>query len=104
MLFLPQDNKVLEAALRDAEQSQKLFLQRLFPTLKTATIKSNKHNEWLEEFAVEANNYIQQANNIQQTESTNQDHDHEDKLQKLEAQVTHYKSVLAETVSSLNFT
>ena len=36
-----QDTKVLEAALRDAEVSQKDFLQRLFPSIKA--IEGEKH-------------------------------------------------------------
>ena len=42
-----QDTKVLEAALRDAEVSQKDFLQRLFPSVKAT--EGEKHCDLLED-------------------------------------------------------
>jgi len=87
------DTKEIEAALRDSEQSQKVFLQRLFPDLKTS-IKAKKHNEWLEEFATQAKAVALVANKKSVED--------EGKLQKLDGQVKHYKSVLAETEKMLN--
>ena len=94
---------MLEAAIRDAEQSQKLFLQRLFPSFKSPAFKKNqKHNEWLEEFASEANKWIDEA--LAEAQSSQVEVGAEtavdgEKITKLEGQVKHYKSVLAETVS-----
>ena len=53
-----QDTKVLEAALRDAEVSQKDFLQRLFPSVKAT--EGEKHCDWLEDFASKANKWIEE--------------------------------------------
>merc|ERR1711971_1320284 len=52
------DTKVLEAALRDAEVSQKDFLQRLFPSVKAT--EGEKHCDWLEDFASKANKWIEE--------------------------------------------
>ena len=83
-----QDTKEIGAALRDAEQSQKVFLQRLFPDI--TALKAEKHNDWLDEFAVQATKAMV-ANKKRAEED-------EGKLQKLDDKVEHYKSVLAETV------
>merc|ERR1712051_806649 len=96
------DTKVLEAALRDAEVSQKDFLQRLFPSVKAT--EGEKHCDWLEDFASKANKWIEEQATAAATASkaaiaTNEE---EDKLQKLEGQVEHYKVVLAETETILN--
>ena len=56
--YLLQDTKVLEAALRDAEVSQKDFLQRLFPSVKAT--EGEKHCDWLEDFASKANKWIEE--------------------------------------------
>lgn len=81
--------------LESGEQSEKLFLQRLFPSVKTAAFKAQKHNEWLEEFAKEATTAT--------TKPAKKANNEGDKLQKLEGQVKHYKAVLAETVSFHSF-
>ena len=95
-------------ALRDAEQSQKLLLQRLFPKVKAAAIKKvQKHNDWLEEFAGLTNQWLAEelAQKLAQNapkkadKSQSKPQENEEQLQKLEGQVKHYKSVLAETVS-----
>jgi len=107
------DTKVLEAALRDAEVSQKDFLQRLFPSVTVAEAKTGqKHEDWLEEFAREAQKWIEEQAAkaskaatdaaAQINVASNDDNDAEDKLQKLEGQVEHYKTVLAETENMLN--
>ena len=97
--YFLQDTKVLEAALGDAEVSQKDFLQRLFPSVKAT--EGEKHCDWLEDFASKANKWIEEQATAAATASkaaiaTSEE---EDKLQKLEGQVEHYKVVLAETVS-----
>ena len=98
-----QDTKALEAAILDSEASQKDFLQRLFPNV-TASQAKEKHSDWLESFAVEVNKWkddtASKASALA-TEAANKASDSasEDKLQKLEGQVEHYKAVLAETVS-----
>ena len=56
--YFLQDTKVLEAALRDAEVSQKDFLQRLFPSVKAT--EGEKHCDWLEDFASKANKWIEE--------------------------------------------
>ena len=56
--YFLQDTKVLEAALRDAEVSQKDFLQRLFPSVKAT--EEEKHCDWLEDFASKANKWIEE--------------------------------------------
>lgn len=96
------DTKALEAALRDAEVSQKDFLQRLFPSVKAT--EGEKHCDWLEDFASKANKWIEEQATAAATASkaaiaTSEE---EDKLQKLEGQVEHYKVVLAETETILN--
>merc|ERR1712172_323095 len=96
------DTRVLEAALRDAEVSQKDFLQRLFPSVKAT--EEEKHCDWLEDFASKANKWIEEQAIAAATASkaaiaTSEE---EDKLQKLEGQVEHYKVVLAETETILN--
>ena len=97
-----QDTKALEAAILDSEASQKDFLQRLFPTV--ASQAKEKHSDWLEAFAVEVNKWkddtASKASALA-TEAANKASESasEDKLQKLEGQVEHYKAVLAETVS-----
>jgi len=96
------DTKVLEAALNDAEVSQKDFLQRLFPSVKAT--EEEKHCDWLEDFASKANKWIEEQATAAATASkaaiaTSEE---EDKLQKLEGQVEHYKVVLAETETILN--
>merc|ERR1712156_1386560 len=99
------DTKALEAAILDSEASQKDFLQRLFPTV--ASQAKEKHSDWLEAFAVEVNKWkddtASKASALA-TEATNKASESasEDKLQKLEGQVEHYKAVLAETESMLN--
>ena len=60
-----QDTKVLEAALRDAEVSQKDFLQRLFPSVKAT--EEEKHCDWLEDFASKANKWIEEQANAAAT-------------------------------------
>merc|ERR1712051_939302 len=96
------DTKVLEAALRDAEVSQKDFLQRLFPSVKAT--EGEKHCDWLEDFASKANKCIEEQATAAATASKAAiaTSDEEDKLQKLEGQVEHYKVVLAETETILN--
>jgi len=96
------DTKVLEAALRDAEVSQKDFLQRLFPSVKAT--EEEKHCDWLEDFASKANKWIEEQANAAATASKAAiaASEEEDKLQKLEGQVEHYKVVLAETETILN--
>jgi len=100
------DTKALEAAILDSEASQKDFLQRLFPNV-TASQAKEKHSDWLEAFAVEVNKWkddtASKASALA-TEAANKASDSasEDKLQKLEGQVEHYKAVLAETESMLN--
>lgn len=74
-----------QVVLHEAEQSQKLFLQRLFPEVTAKVVKAKKHNDWLEEFATHLS--------ASKTE--------EDQLNKLEGQISHYKTVLAETVSNI---
>jgi len=100
------DTKVLEAALRDAEVSQKDFLQRLFPSVKAT--EEEKHSDWLEDFSSQANKWIEEQATAAATASkaaigtSEEDSKSEDKLQKLEGQVEHYKVVLAETETILN--
>merc|ERR1711956_106384 len=99
---LNNDTKVLEAALNDAEVSQKDFLQRLFPSVKAT--EEEKHCDWLEDFASKANKWIEEQATAAATASkaaiaTSEE---EDKLQNLEGQVEHYKVVLAETETILN--
>ena len=65
-------------------------MQRLFPDIRA--IKAKKHNEWLEHFATEATKAMDDVN------KKNQEDEDEGKMQQLEGQVKHYKSVLAETV------
>lgn len=84
-MFVFQDSAKQNEVLRDAELSQKAFLQRLFPDVAEKVVKAKKHDDWLEEF----------ASCLSKTPAS------EDQLQKLEGQINHYKSVLAETVSPL---
>jgi len=100
------DTKALEAAVLDAEASQKDFLQRLFPSVSASEAKE-KHSDWLEAFAIEVNKWkddtASKASALATqaaTEASNAAS--EDKLQKLEGQVDHYKAVLAETENMLN--
>merc|ERR1719362_1145609 len=94
------DTKVLEAALRDAEVSQKDFLQRLFPSVKAT--EGEKHCDWLEDFASKANKWIEEQATATASKAAIATSEEEDKLQKLEGQVEHYKVVLAETETILN--
>merc|ERR1711935_154699 len=108
------------AAVVDAEASQKDFLQRLFPSV-TASEAKEKHSDWLEAFAEEVNKWkddtaskasalaTEAATEASKasalateaaTEASNSAS--EDKLQKLDGQVEHYKAVLAETENMLN--
>merc|ERR1711860_110338 len=93
------------SVLRDAEQSQKLFLQRLFPDeLKDISTKVS-HKDWLEELAlkVEHSKVVASRNQVAKELKEQQKEEikgsSEEDLQKLEGQVKHYKSVLDETVS-----
>lgn len=98
--LLFQDNEDVKASvLRDAEQSQKLFLQRLFP-VEMKDIKAKSHQDWLEELAlkVEHSKVVASRTEVAKELKQKQDDSKED-LQKLEGQVKHYKSVLDETVS-----
>jgi len=103
------DNEDVKASvLRDAEQSQKLFLQRLFPVeMKDISTKSS-HKDWLEELAlkVEHSKVVasrkQVAKELQEQQKEEIKGSSEDDLQKLEGQVKHYKSVLDETETMLN--
>merc|ERR1719362_501255 len=94
------DTKVLEAALRDAEVSQKDFLQRLFPSVKAT--EGEKHCDWLEDFASKTNKWIEEQATATASKAAIATSEEEDKLQKLEGQVEHYKVVLAETETILN--
>ena len=99
--LLFQDNEDVKASvLRDAEQSQKLFLQRLFP-VEMKDIKAKSHQDWLEELAlkVEHSKVVASRTEVAKELKQKQDDSKED-LQKLEGQVKHYKSVLDETVRS----
>jgi len=111
LLKKPSDNKkelqsVLKEAEQEAEQSQKLFLQRLFPEIKASeAIKG--HNEWLDQFAFEVNKFKEESKQTadkckQQEEKPPVPAVDDEQLQKLEGQVKHYKSVLAETETMLN--
>ena len=80
--------------LRDAEQSQKLFLQRLFPDLKD--IKAKSHKDWLEELASKV---VKSRKDLESTKQNQAEQPSSEEVQKLEGQVKHYKSVLDETVS-----
>jgi len=100
------DTKALEAAVVDAEASQKDFLQRLFPSV-TASEAKEKHSDWLEAFAVEVNKWkddtASKASALATEAATEASNSaSEDKLQKLDGQVEHYKAVLAETENMLN--
>lgn len=79
----------------ESEQNQKLFLQRLFPDIK-APKANQSHQDWLEVFADEVNK-CKNVNKQQPKPSVDNE-----QLQKLEGQVKHYKSVLAETENMLN--
>ena len=100
-----QDNEDVKASvLRDAEQSQKLFLQRLFPDeLKDISTKVS-HKDWLEELAlkVEHSKVVASRNQVAKELQEQQKEEikgSSEELEKLEGQVKHYKSVLDETVS-----
>ena len=101
-----QDNEDVKASvLRDAEQSQKLFLQRLFPVEMKDISTKVSHKDWLEELAlkVEHSKVVasrnQVAKELQEQQKEEIKGSSEEDLQKLEGQVKHYKSVLDETVS-----
>ena len=83
--------------LRDAEQSQKLFLQRLFPDLKD--IKAKSHKDWLEELASKV---VKSRKDLMESKQNQAAQPSSEEVQKLEGQVKHYKSVLDETVSTFN--
>merc|ERR1712203_1119887 len=46
-----EQKQELESVLKESEESQKQFLQRLFPDIQAAT--NNSHGEWLNEFEQE---------------------------------------------------
>jgi len=104
-----QDNEDVKASvLRDAEQSQKLFLQRLFPVEMKDISTKVSHKDWLEELAlkVEHSKVVasrnQVAKELQEQQKEEIKGSSEEDLQKLEGQVKHYKSVLDETETMLN--
>ena len=102
LVFLFQDNEDVKASvLRDAEQAQKLFLQRLFPVeMKDITAKSS-HKDWLEELAskVEHSKVLASRKEVAKELQQKEIKGSSEELEKLEGQVKHYKSVLDETVS-----
>jgi len=104
MLKNPNEQKQeLESVLKESEESQKQFLQRLFPDIQ-ATNKS--HGEWLNEFETEVIKFKESKQEIPapvvvEAPAAVAVVDDEE-LKKLEGQVTHYKSVLAETEAMLN--
>ena len=108
LVFLFQDNEDVKASvLRDAEQAQKLFLQRLFPVeMKdiTMTAKSS-HKDWLEELAskVEHSKVLASRKEVAKELQQKEIKGSSEELEKLEGQVKHYKSVLDETVSFKNW-
>jgi len=101
------DNEDVKASvLRDAEQAQKLFLQRLFPVeMKdiTMTAKSS-HKDWLEELAskVEHSKVLASRKEVAKELQQKEIKGSSEELEKLEGQVKHYKSVLDETETMLN--
>ena len=105
LVFLFQDNEDVKASvLRDAEQAQKLFLQRLFPVeMKDITAKSS-HKDWLEELAskVEHSKVLASRKEVAKELQQKEIKGSSEELEKLEGQVKHYKSVLDETVSFKN--
>merc|ERR1712029_737018 len=101
------DNEDVKASvLRDAEQAQKLFLQRLFPVeMKdiTMTAKSS-HKDWLEEMGskVEHSKVLASRKEVAKELQQKEIKGSSEELEKLEGQVKHYKSVLDETETMLN--
>jgi len=99
------DNEDVKASvLRDAEQAQKLFLQRLFPVeMKDITAKSS-HKDWLEELAskVEHSKVLASRKEVAKELQQKEIKGSSEELEKLEGQVKHYKSVLDETETMLN--
>ena len=115
MFYLQEQKQELESVLKESEESQKQFLQRLFPDIQAAT--NNSHGEWLNQFEqevikfketkqeiptpvekiVEIEKIVEKIVEVPAPAATAVVDDEE--LKKLEGQVTHYKSVLAETVS-----
>ena len=92
----------METVLKESEESQKQFLQRLFPDIQ-ATNKS--HGEWLNEFEKEVSKFKESKQEekpvapVVVAAAPAAVVVDDEQLKKLEGQVNHYKSVLAETVS-----
>ena len=100
MFYLQEQKQELESVLKESEESQKQFLQRLFPDIQ-ATNKS--HGEWLNEFETEVIKFKESKQEIPAPVVVEAPAAvavvDDEQLKKLEGQVNHYKSVLAETVS-----
>ena len=143
MFYLQEQKQELESVLKESEESQKQFLQRLFPDIQAAT--NNSHGEWLNQFEqevikfketkqeiptpvekiVEIEKIVEKIVEVPAPAATEKIVEKivevpvekivekivevpapaatavvdDEELKKLEGQVTHYKSVLAETVS-----
>ena len=100
MFYLQEQKQELESVLKESEESQKQFLQRLFPDIQ-ATNKS--HGEWLNEFETEVIKFKESKQEIPAPVVVEAPAAvavvDDEQLKKLEGQVNHYKSVLDETVS-----
>ena len=101
MFYLQEQKQELESVLKESEESQKQFLQRLFPDIQ-ATNKS--HGEWLNEFETEVIKFKESKQEVPapvvvEAPAPVAPVVDDEQLKKLEGQVNHYKSVLAETVS-----
>ena len=97
-IFLQDKNQTENQSVKkESEQSQKQFLQRLFPEVKAPKV-SKSHSDWLEDFACQVNKYKDVNKQLKEASPVKAEVDQE-QINKLEGQVQHYQSVLNATVS-----
>ena len=97
-IFLQDKNQTeIQSVKKESEQSQKLFLQRLFPEVKAPKV-TKSHSDWLEDFASQVNKYKDVNKQLKEASPVKAEVDQE-QINKLEGQVQHYQSVLNATVS-----
>ena len=98
IFFLQDKNQTeIQSVKKESEQSQKQFLQRLFPEVKAPKV-SKSHSDWLEDFACQVNKYKDVNKQLKEASPVKAEVDQE-QINKLEGQVQHYQSVLNATVS-----
>jgi len=89
----------IQSVKKESEQSQKQFLQRLFPEVKAPKV-SKSHSDWLEDFACQVNKYKDVNKQLKEASPVKAEVDQE-QINKLEGQVQHYQSVLNATENLL---